>query len=211
MKAAPGSLRTRPPAAETVPFADLSSQWRQIEAGAMSDLRKLFETSAFVLGPFVERFERAAAEFLGVAHAVGVNSGTSALHLALIAAGIGPGDKVLLPANTFIATAWSVLYVGAEPVLCNVEPASLDDRPCGRGTAPERRGQGHNSGASLRPAGRYGSGHVVRGAGTASSSSRTPPRLSARVAATAMQAAWGGSAASASIRPRASGRPARAA
>ncbi len=124
MRAAPGSLRTRPPAAETVPFADLSRQWRQIEPGAMSDLRKLFETSAFILGPFVERFEKAAAEYLGVAHAVGVNSGTSALHLALIAAGIGPGDKVLLPANTFIATAWSVLYVGAEPVLCDVEPAS---------------------------------------------------------------------------------------
>ena len=176
----------------------------------MSDLRKLFETSAFILGPFVERFEKAAAEYLGVAHAVGVNSGTSALHLALIAAGIGPGDKVLLPANTFIATAWSVLYVGAEPVLCDVEPASwtIDLADAERRLSAAVK--------AIIPVHLYGQPADMDrvtsfAARTASSSSRTPPRLSARVAATAMQAAWGGSAASASIRPRASGRPARAA
>jgi dTDP-4-amino-4,6-dideoxygalactose transaminase len=109
-----------------VPFTDLSFQWRQIEAKALPDIHRLFEQSAFCLGPFVERFEQAAAEYLGIAHAIGVNSGTSALHLALIAAGIGPGDKVLLPSFTFIATAWAVLYVGATPVLCDVEEDSAN-------------------------------------------------------------------------------------
>jgi dTDP-4-amino-4,6-dideoxygalactose transaminase len=84
----------------------------------------LFATSSFCLGPFVESFEAAVGDYLGVDHAVGVNSGTSALHLALIAAGVRPGDKVLVPANTFIATVWAVLYVGAVPVLCDVEAAS---------------------------------------------------------------------------------------
>jgi len=125
MTGAPVFSRTGAATGVGVPFTDLSIQWREIEANVMPDLRTLFETSAFVLGPFVERFERAAAEFVGVAHAVGVNSGTSALHLALIAAGIGPGDKVLVPANTFIATVWGVLYLGAEPVLCDVDWASL--------------------------------------------------------------------------------------
>jgi dTDP-4-amino-4,6-dideoxygalactose transaminase len=109
---------------QRVPFADLSWQWRQIEPEAMPDLGRLFAASAFCLGPWVEHFEADAADYLQVAHAVGVNSGTSALHLALIAAGIGPGDHVLVPTNTFIATVWAVLYVGAIPVLCDVEPAS---------------------------------------------------------------------------------------
>ena len=109
-----------------VPFTDLSFQWRQIEAKALPDIHRLFEQSAFCLGPFVERFEQAASDYLGIAHAIGVNSGTSALHLALIAAGIGPGDKVLIPSFTFVATAWAVLYVGATPVLCDIEEDSAN-------------------------------------------------------------------------------------
>jgi dTDP-4-amino-4,6-dideoxygalactose transaminase len=108
----------------SVPFTDLSFQWRQIEAKALPDIRRLFEQSTFCLGPFVEGFEQAISDYLGIPHAIGVNSGTSALHLALIAAGIGPGDKVLIPSFTFVATAWAVLYVGATPVLCDVEEHS---------------------------------------------------------------------------------------
>jgi dTDP-4-amino-4,6-dideoxygalactose transaminase len=108
----------------SVPFTDLSFQWRQIEAKALPDIRRLFEQSTFCLGPFVERFEQAISDYLGIPHAIGVNSGTSALHLALIAAGIGPGDKVLIPSFTFVAAAWAVLYVGATPVLCDVEEHS---------------------------------------------------------------------------------------
>jgi dTDP-4-amino-4,6-dideoxygalactose transaminase len=109
-----------------VPFTDLSFQWRQIETKVLPDIHRLFEQSAFCLGPFVERFEEAAADYLGIAHAIGVNSGTSALHLALIAAGIGPGDKVLVPSHTFVATAWGVLYVGATPILCDIEEDSAN-------------------------------------------------------------------------------------
>jgi dTDP-4-amino-4,6-dideoxygalactose transaminase len=107
-----------------VPFADLSHQWNPIAAVAMAELRQLFADSAFSLGPWVERFERSVASYLGTPHAIGVNSGTSALHLALIAAGIGPGDEVLLPSHTFVATAWAVRYVGATPVLCDIEESS---------------------------------------------------------------------------------------
>ncbi|HEV2099933.1 MAG TPA: DegT/DnrJ/EryC1/StrS family aminotransferase [Stellaceae bacterium] len=121
--------------APQVPFADLGWQWRQIEAEALPDLGRLFAASAFCLGPWVERFETEIAAYLGVGQAIGVNSGTSALHLALIAAGIGPGDRVLVPANTFVATAWAVLYVGAAPVLCDVEPGSWNIDP----TDAERR------------------------------------------------------------------------
>src|SRR6266436_6954315 len=108
----------------SVPFTDLSFQWRQIEAKALPDIRRLFEQSTFCLGPFVERFEQAISDYLGIPHAIGVNSGTSALHLALIAAGIGPGDKVLIPSFTFVAAAWAVVSVGSTPVLCDVEEHS---------------------------------------------------------------------------------------
>src|SRR5580704_10130490 len=95
-----------------VPFNDLSHQWRQIREQTLPDLERLCEKGAFTLGPYVDAFERAAADYLGAKHAIGVNSGTSALHLALITAGVGPGDKVLIPSLTFIATAWAVLYIG---------------------------------------------------------------------------------------------------
>jgi dTDP-4-amino-4,6-dideoxygalactose transaminase len=105
-----------------VPFSDLAWQWRLIEPDVMPEMHKLFDTSAYTLGWAVDRFETNFAAYIGSENAVGVSSGTSALHLAVIAAGIGPGDKVLLPAHTFIATAWAVVYVGAEPILCDVEP-----------------------------------------------------------------------------------------
>ena len=111
-----------------IPFADLSFQWREIAADVTPALAALFERSQFCLGPAVEAFERDFAAYLGAKHVVGVNSGTSALHLALLAAGVGPGDEVILPAQTFIATAWAPIYVGAKPVLCDVRPdcATID-------------------------------------------------------------------------------------
>jgi dTDP-4-amino-4,6-dideoxygalactose transaminase len=107
-----------------VPFVDLSFQWREVEAAVTCDLKAIFEASAFSCGPWVERFEAQVANYLGVEYAIGVNSGTSALHLALIAAGIGPNDQVLVPANSFVATIWAALYVGAVPVFCDVHPES---------------------------------------------------------------------------------------
>lgn len=107
-----------------VPFADLSYQWREIEAEAKPAFDELFHRSAFCLGPWTENFEKNYAAAHQTAFAIGLSSGTAALHLALIAAGIQPGDEVLLPAHTFIATAWPVLYIGAKPILCDVDPVT---------------------------------------------------------------------------------------
>src|SRR5262245_61361936 len=97
MSVAASSRSPASPPNPPVPFHDLSVQWGEIEAKALPDIHRLFQDGSFCLGPFVERFEQAVGDYLGTAHAIGVNSGTSALHLALITAGIGPGDKVLLP------------------------------------------------------------------------------------------------------------------
>lgn len=104
-----------------VPFNDLTWQWRHIEDGVRSDFDRVFASSQFSSGSFVDAFERQIAEWLNVPHAIGVNSGTSALHLALLAGNIGSGDEVLLPAHTFIGSAWGILYVGAVPVFCDVD------------------------------------------------------------------------------------------
>ncbi len=105
-----------------VPFVNLSVQWREIRDGLLPEVERLFETSAFSSGPRVARFEEEIAAYLGVRHAVAVNSGSSALHLAVIAAGLRAGDRVLVPAHTFIGSIWGLLYQGITPVLCDVEP-----------------------------------------------------------------------------------------
>lgn len=108
----------------TVPFVDLKAQYRCIKAEVESAISNVLESTQFVLGKEVEAFEREFADYCGVAHAVAVNSGTSALHLALLAAGIGPGDEVITVSMTFVATVAAVLYTGARPVLVDVDPVS---------------------------------------------------------------------------------------
>jgi dTDP-4-amino-4,6-dideoxygalactose transaminase len=90
----------------------------------MTALGEVFDTSAYVLGPKVEKFEKDFAAFIGARHCVAVNSGTSALHLALICAGVGPGDEVITVPMTFIATSWAISYCGASPVYVDVDPVS---------------------------------------------------------------------------------------
>lgn len=109
---------------ERVPFNDLTFQWREIAADVRRDIEGLFERSAFSAGPYVQAFEEEIAGYLGVKHAIAVNSGTSALHLATLAAKLGPGDEVLVPSHTFIATLWGLLYAGVTPVLCDVDEAT---------------------------------------------------------------------------------------
>ena len=124
-----------------VPFCDLSVQWREIRDEVLPELERLFEASAFCLGPWVEAFERSFAAYLGVPHVVAVNSGTSAVHLALLAMGIGPGDEVLVPSHTFVGSVWGVLYAGARPVLCDVdrETGTLDAADAARRIGPKTR------------------------------------------------------------------------
>ncbi len=80
-------------------------------------------------GPFVETFEKSFATFCGTKYAVGVDNGTSALQLAMLALGIGAGDEVIIPANTFIATAWGVSYSGATPVFVDNDPDTWEIDP----------------------------------------------------------------------------------
>src|SRR5436190_22404628 len=105
-----------------IPCLDLKGQHQQIKKEVFEAFEKVYENTAFSGGPFVETFEKSFAQFCGTKYAVGVNNGTSALHLAMLALGIGPGDEVIVPANTFIATAWGVSYTGATPVFVDCTP-----------------------------------------------------------------------------------------
>jgi dTDP-4-amino-4,6-dideoxygalactose transaminase len=111
-----------------IPCLDLSRQYQQLKAEVMQAVETVFDTTSFSGGPFVDAFEREFADYIGTPYALGVNNGTSALHLALRALDIGPGDEVIVPANTFIATAWAVTYVGATIrfIDCTADTYQLD-------------------------------------------------------------------------------------
>ncbi|MGB3946821.1 MAG: DegT/DnrJ/EryC1/StrS family aminotransferase [Bacteroidia bacterium] len=108
--------------AKKINCLDLKGQHKQIKAEIFEAFEKVYENTAFSGGPFVEEFEKNFAAFCGTQFAVGLNNGTSALHLAMLALGIGAGDEVILPANTFVATAWGVSYAGATPVFVDCTP-----------------------------------------------------------------------------------------
>lgn len=101
---------------------DLKRQHQQIKAEIFKAFEEVYENTAFSGGPFVEKFENAFASFCDTEYAIGVNNGTTALHLAMLALGIGSGDEVIIPANTFIATAWGVSHAGATPVFVDCTP-----------------------------------------------------------------------------------------
>jgi dTDP-4-amino-4,6-dideoxygalactose transaminase len=108
-----------------IPFSDLAGTTAEVRREVEAGWRELLGSNAWVGGAAVERFERSWAEYCGTAHAVGVANGTDALHLVLRALGIGPGDEVLVPANTFIATAEAVALAGARPRFVDVDPETL--------------------------------------------------------------------------------------
>jgi dTDP-4-amino-4,6-dideoxygalactose transaminase len=112
-----------------VPFLDLESLHQGIADELFKAWANVLETSSFVGGQFVETFEWQWAEYCETSHAVGVANGTDALRLTLQALGVGPGDEVIVPTNTFIATAAAVVEVGAVPVFVDVDPDTLLIRP----------------------------------------------------------------------------------
>ncbi len=114
-----------------VPFVDMRAEHRSIAAELDPAVSAVLADCRFILGPQVEELERRFAAFIGVAHAVGVSSGLDALRLALLALDIGPGDEVILPANTYIATALAVSAVGARPVLVDCDPHTYLLDPAG--------------------------------------------------------------------------------
>ncbi len=119
--------------AETVkpafPFLDLKAQFASIREEVMAAVSSVMESQLFILGPEVARFEEEVAGKLGAKYAVGCASGTDALILALLAAGIGSGDEVITTPFSFIATAGSIVQVGAKPVFVDIDPASFNIDP----------------------------------------------------------------------------------
>ncbi|MEO9804492.1 MAG: DegT/DnrJ/EryC1/StrS family aminotransferase [Reichenbachiella sp.] len=100
----------------SIPCLDLKNQHRSLKEEIFEAFEQVYDNTAFSGGRFVAQLERSFANFCQVEHAVAVNNGTNALHLALVVLNIGPGDEVILPGNTFIATAWAISYVGATPI-----------------------------------------------------------------------------------------------
>lgn len=108
-----------------VPFLDLRGVTDAVAADVLTGWRSLLDSGAFIGGAAVDRFEQELAAFCGTSYAVGTANGTDALHLTLRALGIGPGDSVVLPANTFVATAEAVVLAGATPRFADVDPDTL--------------------------------------------------------------------------------------
>ncbi len=108
-----------------IPFLDLQAQYASIKTDIQAAVNKVFETGQFVLGDEVAAFESEFAHYVGADQGIAVNTGTSALHLALLAAGVGPGDEVITVPFTFVATVAAIGYTGARPVFVDIDPKSL--------------------------------------------------------------------------------------
>ena len=112
-----------------IPMVDLKIQYHNLRDEIDKGLLDALAATQFILGPNVSAFEQEAAAFLGAKHAVAVASGTDALHLAMLAAGIGAGDEVITTPFTFIATAEAIRYVGAKPVFVDIDPRTFNIDP----------------------------------------------------------------------------------
>ena len=113
----------------TVPYFDLKAQFAACRSEILSAIERVCQNASFILGEEVERFEGAFATYCGARHCVAVNSGTSALHLALLSAGIGTGDEVITTANTFVATVEAICYSGARPRFVDIDPSTANIDP----------------------------------------------------------------------------------
>lgn len=105
-----------------IPFLALQAQYQQIKPEIDAAMARVIASAQFVLGPEVVAFEECFADYCNTKYCIALNSGTSALHLALLAAGIGPGDEVITVAMTFVATTAAILYCGAKPVFVDIDP-----------------------------------------------------------------------------------------
>lgn len=118
-----------------IPLVDLRAQYNTIKSEIDSAVQRVLDNTSFIMGKEVTSFEAAFAGFVGATGAAGVASGTAALHLALLACGVGPGDEVITAAHTFIATAEAISHTGARPVFVDIDPntytldpAQVEDR-----------------------------------------------------------------------------------
>ena len=114
---------------ESIPLVDLKKQYLSIKDEIDLAVKKVLESGHFILGNEVLSLEREVAEYIGVKHAIGVASGTDALHLSLLAYGIGEGDEVITTPFSFIATAEAISYCGAKPVFVDIDINSYNIDP----------------------------------------------------------------------------------
>lgn len=115
--------------ADVVPYLDLAAQYRGIKPEIRAAIDRILDTNQYILGGEVKAFEQAFAAAHGAAHGVALNSGTSALHLALLALDVGPGDEVITTPFTFVATVAAIGYTGAKPVFVDIDPESFTIDP----------------------------------------------------------------------------------
>jgi dTDP-4-amino-4,6-dideoxygalactose transaminase len=114
---------------EPVPYLDLRAQLKPLRAELDAAIARTLDNCSFCLGPDVAQFEKDFAQFCGAQHALGFNSGTSALHVAMLLLGVGPGDEVITTPYTFIATSWAISYCGAKPVYVDIDDATFNLNP----------------------------------------------------------------------------------
>jgi dTDP-4-amino-4,6-dideoxygalactose transaminase len=115
--------------ADKVPYLDLPAQIKSVRKEIDAALARALDNCTFCLGPDVAQFEKDFAQFCGTRHALGFNSGTSALHVAMRLVNAGPGDEVITTPYTFIATSWAISYVGAKPVYVDIDDATFNLNP----------------------------------------------------------------------------------
>ncbi len=137
-----------------VPLLDLSEQYRLLGEPIRREFDQILQSQSFILGPKVEEFERALADYCGVRHALGVSSGTDAQLAMLMALGIGPGDAVITTAYTFFATAGCIARVGAAPLFVDIDPATFNLSPTALAAFLEQRCHQNAAGQLLDEAGR---------------------------------------------------------
>src|SRR6185437_12763670 len=126
---------------EPIPYFDLPAQIRSLRKDLDAAIARTIDNHTFCLGPDVIQFEKDFAKYLGAEHCIGFNSGTSALHIAMLLLGGGPGDEVITTPFTFVATSWAISYVGAKPVYVDIDDATfnLDPKLIERAITPRTR------------------------------------------------------------------------
>ena len=114
---------------DPIPYLDLRAQIKPLRAELDAAIARTIDNCSFCLGPDVVQFEKEFAKFCGAEHCVAFNSGTSALHVALLLLGVGPGDEVITTPFTFVATSWAISYVGARPIYVDIDDATFNLNP----------------------------------------------------------------------------------
>src|SRR5512139_1015991 len=110
---------------QPIPYLDLPAQIRSLRKEIDVAIGRTLDHCSFCLGPDVVQFEKDFARYCGTEHCVCFNSGTSALHVAMLLLNVGPGDEVLTTPYTFVATSWAISYVGARPVYAEIDDATF--------------------------------------------------------------------------------------